>query len=529
MLRHKTAALTVALLALGAPARAEDDEVDASPRAAMRSFVDAARQGRWDDATHRLGTEGPGVTGPAFERLPQTARKLKAVLDSYLWLDLDALSDLPEGKTDDRLHPSFEEVGRVPSATGSGTEPVRLLRLASGRWVFSPATVARVPTWYDNLPDHWMREHLPDWLLRPGPRDVFWWQYLALTLLAVASFFLGRLLQFGLRRGLKRLARRTAVPFDDARLRQLRGPLTLFGTTVVAHVLLPLLLLTRPAEEFIGSVLSALRLLSLYWSLFNAVDLAAETARTSAFLQARPETKALLPLGTRTAKIALSIIAAIVVLQKLGYPAASLVAGLGIGGLAVALAAQKTVENLFGSVMLSIDQPFRPGDQVKVEDVVGIVESVGLRSTRIRTGERTVVTIPNGRLADMRIESFAPRDRLRLGLTLGLVHGTRSEQLRAVIAELQRLLEEHPRRHQEPPRVVFVALGPGSLDVEVSAWFATTDAAEFQGIKQEVLLRIMEVVERHGSSFAFPTRTLHLASVPDALTRPLPPPARPDE
>jgi MscS family membrane protein len=205
-------------------------------------------------------------------------------------------------------------------------------------------------------------------------------------------------------------------------------------------------------------------------------------------------------------------IAVVSVLSMLGFPIASLLAGLGIGGLALALAAQKTVENLFGAFSIGADQPFREGDFVKVEDFTGTVEKIGLRSTRFRTLDRTVITIPNGKLADMRLETFAARDRLRLFVVVGLVYDTTPAQLREVLAGIDRLLHAQPKLFPEGVNVVLRELAASSLDVEVSAWFMTSDWMEFTRIRQEVLLQVMEVVDKAGTSIAFPTRTVHLLS-----------------
>jgi MscS family membrane protein len=198
-------------------------------------------------------------------------------------------------------------------------------------------------------------------------------------------------------------------------------------------------------------------------------------------------------------------------LSQLGYPVATLLAGLGIGGLAVALAAQKTVENLFGAFSIGADQPFREGDFVRIEDFVGTVEHIGLRSTKVRTLDRTLITIPNGKLAEMRLESFSARDRIRLACTIGLVYETSTEQMRQVLTELESVLREHPKIWPDAVVVRFMAFAGSSLDIEIMAWFQTSDWSEFQVIRQDVLLAFMDVVEGAGTAFAFPTRTIHLA------------------
>jgi MscS family membrane protein len=147
---------------------------------------------------------------------------------------------------------------------------------------------------------------------------------------------------------------------------------------------------------------------------------------------------------------------------------------------------------------------------------------VGLRSTRIRTQDRTLVTIPNGKLADMQIESFALRDRLYLGTTLRLVYATKAEQLRAILAGLEQVLREQPQLWPDGMSVRFVGLGEYSLNIEVQAWFSTTDWNQFLVIRQEALLRFIEVVEEHGSALAFPTRTLQLETPLAAPASPAP-------
>jgi MscS family membrane protein len=216
------------------------------------------------------------------------------------------------------------------------------------------------------------------------------------------------------------------------------------------------------------------------------------------------------PLGARTLQIAVLAMAVVAILADLGFAVTSLVAGLGIGGLALALAGQKTVENLFGAFSIGVDQPFRVGDYVVIEGVSGTVEVIGLRSTRIRTLERTVVTIPNGKLADMRIESFAPRDRIRFACVLGLARTTTAEQVRRVLRGIEALLRAQKKLWPDAVTVRMKEITPTSLDVEVQAWFLTTDFPEFQGIREELLLAFLGLVEEAGTSFALPPRALFM-------------------
>jgi MscS family membrane protein len=227
-----------------------------------------------------------------------------------------------------------------------------------------------------------------------------------------------------------------------------------------------------------------------------------------------PSARSLLSVTRNFAKVFVAVGGVVATLAAFGYPVATVLAGLGIGGLALAFGAQKTIENLFGSVSLAADQPFRVGDFVKVDDFVGTVEDIGLRSTRIRTLDRTLISIPNGKLADQRLESFAARDRMRLATTIGVAYGTSHGQMLEVLAGLERVLREHPKIWPDAVIVRFKEFAASSLDIEIMAWFQVPTWADFQACRQEVLLGFMKVVEGAGTAFAFPTRTVHLVHQP---------------
>jgi len=349
-------------------------------------------------------------------------------------------------------------------------------------------------------------------LWRAGPRGLLVWQWLALIPLAAIALLLGRALGSVTASLARKLTSRTATQWDDKVVDNLAAPVGLVWAIGLLWVSLGLLDATGKAESFLHVVLKAVLFGAFFWSLLRLVEVGRQGLASLPWAQTNPASRSLLQLLTRVTKVITVIIAVIAVVSELGYPVASLLAGLGIGGLAVALAAQKTLENVLGAFAIGFDQPFREGDFVRVEDVLGTVEDIGLRSTRIRTLDRTIVTIPNGRLADMRLESFAPRDRLRLACTLGIEYGATAAQMRAIVAGLEGALRSHPKIWPEGVTVRFKELAASSLDIEVMAWFQTSDWAEFQLIRQETLLQFMAVVESAGCSFAFPTTTVHLAS-----------------
>ncbi len=358
---------------------------------------------------------------------------------------------------------------------------------------------------------------LPSVLARSGPLGILWWQWLALPVLVALAIGVGALLGLITRAILARVAARTRTAWDDMVIVRVAGPLTTLWAIAFLTAAHPWLELGGGAEAVVEKVLRAGTYLALFWAGFRLVDVAFVAAGTAPWTRANAGLTGLLPLSRKISKVVLLAIGAVAVLNELGFQVASLLAGLGIGGIALALAAQKTVENLFGSVSIGVDQPFRVGDFVRVEDFVGTVESIGMRSTRFRTLDRTVITMPNGKLADSRTETFAPRDRIRLYTNLALSYHTTAEQMRKVLSGIEGALRGHTRLSaRDAPSVRFTELREWSMNVEVVAVFDTADWNEFTIIRQELLLRFMEIVEAAGTALAFPIREVRLSDADQA-------------
>ncbi len=348
-------------------------------------------------------------------------------------------------------------------------------------------------------------DDLPRALTASGPRGLTWWMWLSLPVIAsivgLAGIVLGRITAWLL----KKLTARTAAKWDDVILEAMASPLSVLWAIVLGFGAVELLASIGDVG-FLNQGLRLGLLVVFFWVLLRLVSVLGKNADTAAFTLSHPSLRALVPLAVRIGYFAVLAIGVVAVLADLGYPVASLVAGLGIGGLALALAAQKTVENLFGAFSISVDQPFSVGDTITVDGTTGEVQAIGLRSSRLRTQERTVVTIPNGKLADMKVESFAPRDRIRLGAVLGLAYDTSSGQLRTILQQMEQELRAHPKAFQDDVTVTFRAFGTEALEVEVNAYFLTTNYGEYRTIRQDMLLAFMEIVEAAGAAFAVPPR-----------------------
>lgn len=362
-----------------------------------------------------------------------------------------------------------------------------------------------------------MIEWIPEPLHALGPWGLAYWQWIGIVVAFVIAVIVGRIAGRVVIWLAFRFAMRTETPWDDAALDRLGRPTRFLGKVLVARALLPLLELPASATSVGHDVLLAALGVGVIWSAASIVDVIVSRLSQSPWALKRPASRALLSLAGRTTKVVLLIVAAITFLGSVGLPVGSLIAGIGIGGIALAFGAQKTVENLFGAFSLGIDQPLREGDFVRTDpDTLGTVEVIGLRSTRLRTLDRTVISIPNGRLADSKIETFGERDRCRLHTILSLVYSTTSAQMREVLAGIERVLRAHPRTYQDEMVVKFFRLGDSSLSIEVQSWYASNDYNAFRTWRQDMLLAFMEIVEQAGTAFAFPTQTVHVESAPAA-------------
>ena len=447
-------------------------------------------------------------------RGPALASRLRAVLERHLDIDTDAVSPLSGGSPQDGLPAGVDAVGSVPDGRG-GQAPVFVVRTrdaAGSYWAFSRHTVSRIDGWYDALPDRWVRDWMPNELQLYGPKGLMWWQWLALPVLLVLALVLGRVLGVLTSALLHRLFLRTPTEWDERLLRRTSPALTLLWTVAVATALLPWLALLSEARRFIQSLLGGIATLAVFWALWRSVDVWAQFLMERPWAEVNPSARSLLSVTRNLAKFFVAVGGLVATLGAFGYPVATVLAGLGIGGIALAFGAQKTIENLFGSISLASDQPFRVGDFVRIEDFVGNVERIGMRSTQIRTLDRTLISIPNGKLAEMRIEDFASRDRVRLNATIGVVYETTRAQIEHIVAGMEEVLRDHPRIWPDTIVVRFAGFGTSSLEIEVLAWFRTSDFNVFRDCRQDVLLGFMRVVEESGSRFAFPTQTVHLVT-----------------
>jgi MscS family membrane protein len=437
-------------------------------------------------------------------------------------LDVSALSPLVSGDTlDGDL--SGDRIAELASP-GGRSEPLRLVRLSGPpvRWVFSQATVNQVDAWFNDLGNPWVRERVPRTLMGEGPFNVYWWQWIGLGIAIPVLVLLAWVLGAVLRSVLGRLARRTLSDWDDVLLENLRGPFRLCAAALAGTPLFALLELNPRAGAFLDASTRGLALIALFWGLLRLIRIAQNRLQNAAWESGQgAQARTLVPLLGNLLRVTLGIVALLVALAQFGYPVGTLLAGLGIGGIAVALAGQKTVEHLFGSMSLAADKAFRVGDWVRAGTTEGEVQRIGLRSTSFRTIDRTVVRVPNGRLADERIETFGERDRILLRTDIDLTYDTTPEQIERIRDALEAALRAHPKIWEETVRVHVVAFTDSAIRLNVVSWFQTTEWNEFLRIRHDMLLEFMRIIRDRGASFAYPSRTVYHVTQPGLPAPPI--------
>jgi len=490
------------------PVQAEatyDDPLGRStPQGTALGFLRSMQREDFERAIDYLDTRQTG------KRAEQLARELNYVLNEGMSTITTALSVKPEGNLQDNLPDNRELVGTVK--TKRGEYKILLERVQKENnppvWLFSSETLKLVPKIYEEIDVPWLERHLPaavtEYYLAGHPLYRWIMPLLVFPLVLFFGWLFIRVL-FALVRDPMRNRFGEAVM---NKLRGIRNPLMLLFSSGAVYIISlgSASLLGRLFWTFLASTMAVV---GLTWLSLYLIDAGAEIIEGR-----RPEAANAVIRLSATLMKALAVVVGLVVIfyYFAGINLTAVVAGLGIGGIAVAFAAQKTIENFFGGLFLVWDKPIRLGDYCKAGEHAGTVEHIGLRSTQIRTLARTVVSIPNGQLSSISVENFALRDRFLFKHTLNLRYETTADQLRYLLAQIRELLYQHPRVDSTSARIRFISFGPSSLDTEIFAYVLEKDYDTFLAVQEDLLLRIMDLVESSGSGFAFPSQTLYMST-----------------
>jgi MscS family membrane protein len=485
-----------------------------TPRRTVLGFLDAGRNNEDQLAAQFLETP---LTGPAAALL---AHQLFIVLDARLPATLTQLSDVAEGSRSNPLLPNQEVVGIVSSAQGDIEIALKRLpgKNAAPAWLFSRGTLESIPAVYEEITQ------------RRSNRPLF--QFLAerigrVRVLESLSVLFGLVVFYGLTLILNRVLSElfgwvgpgTFKTARSAGRNVLPLPARLLVMALAGRWVLDNLSLSLFVRQFWTNVARSVTIAAIVWLLI-LLNGEIEQYVIRRFSPSQAGVTSLLRIVRRAGDGLVIFLGLLAFLHLFAIDATPALAGLGVGGIAVALAAQKTLENVIAGASLIFDKAVRVGDSLKINTVIGTVEHVGLRSTWIRTLDRTVISIPNSQIANASVETLSVRDKFWFHPAIGLVYETTPAQLHAVLGGIRRVLEEHSLVDRQSVRVRFLRLGAFSLDVDVSAYFFARDWNHFMEIQEQLLFTVTEIVAKAGTHFAFPSQTMYLAGTQTAVASP---------
>lgn len=334
------------------------------------------------------------------------------------------------------------------------------------------------------------------------------WQYCASLVWVVLAFVLAAVIDVLMTHQLRRLAAKTKTDLDDKLLEILRTPVKAVVVLLMLNAGIGMFQWPDWAEKVLSVLFTVSVAATVTYAVVRLVDVLATYAERRLFPHDAHMAQLLMPVLARSLKVFVVIIAALTTAQYLGLPITSVIAGLGIGGVAVALAAQNSLANMFGTVTILLDRPFRVGDRVQVDKYDGSVETIGLRSTRIRTLEGHLVTIPNKTMADSAINNVSLRPNIRQLMTISLTYDTSHDRMQEAVNTLREIFQQHPLTHDA--WVYWKDYGPSSLDIFVVYWCKSTVYKEFLQTLEDLNLEIKKRFDAAGLDFAFPTQTIQL-------------------
>jgi MscS family membrane protein len=490
-----------------AAAKSQDPYNRSSPASTVLAFLEACRAKDYAVATRYLDLRKLTAEERRHEG-PKLAQELGHVLDNDPQFDLATLSHDPQGDSNDGLESNRERI--ITMRPAGKTIDIQLerdqIRPGVFIWRFSPETVAFIPILTQTTAASRIERFLPAPLVRKTFLDTSWWRWIALLIAAFAlAAFSGLLSRIVL--GLLRPALRRAIPrLDFSSVEGFVGPLQLLLAAALFRAAIGAIDPSAIVRFYLGRTLSLLSILAVAWLCMRVVDAAVIPLRAALGAHRRTITHSVVPLAGRIVKLAVLTFGITAVVASWGYDTKTILAGLGIGGVAVALAAKPTVENFFGGLAVITDHPVFVGDFCKFGENVGTVEDIGLRSTRIRTLDRTLLTVPNAQFSSVTVENFSRQDKMLLHLTLNLRRDTTPDKLRNILSAIQSLLEHHPKVEAGRVPVRFIGVGTYSLDIEVFVYVRTDDGDQFMTIRQDLILRILDSVAEAGTNLALPTQ-----------------------
>lgn len=476
-----------------------------TPRGTVFGFLQTAQNGKYKEATQYLQLSNNERLSTGAE----LARKLHDLMDNAFLGRVGALTSQEEGTIQPGVSPDHIEIG-VFRLNGTST-PVDLVRISDPKsgdiWLFSSETLAHVPDLFDQIESDKLGSHLPDFLSH-RILSIPLWRWMAFLLLIPIAFVVTcvivKLADMGHRLWFHSRQRLFIHDIGDSAKR----PIVLILTVLLHRIAVRSLGVPLLFRLYYQRTTNVILVAVIAWLAFRIVECWSERARKRVFSTSKEQSGSIVLLGQRILKVLIVIIAGLSMLFILGFNLTTAVAGLGIGSIALAFAAQKTLENLFGGVSIIGDQVVRVGEICRIANWLGTVEGISLRSTRIRTLQGTELSVPNGQLANMNLENLSRREKFLFEIRIALRQEVSPAQLRSFLTDVRMLLLADARIGHDNFRVRFVGIGESSFDLEIFCYILTNSLEEFFAIREDLLLHILDLMATKSIGLASPVRTL---------------------
>jgi MscS family membrane protein len=474
-----------------------------NPRSAVTAFLESCHSHDYARAAQYLDLRQIPERHRAEEG-PDLAKQLDAILNSDSHFNVLQLSQAPEGNLSDDSDPSLENVAAVNSdgATVSITLERTALQPGTEIWLFNPATVAAIPSLAPSSAESALESRMPTFLVSYHVLDTPIWKWIALLGVAFIVILLFRAIAGLMMLLIKKFVAHLKPSNRWLWLRSVLQPWLVFLSAMVFGLAEQFIDPSALSRLYVGRVILLVVVWSFAWCLINLVDLLLTRLDSMLDPRQRIVSHSLIYMGKRAIKVAIFVIAGIIVLDNWGYNMTTMIAGLGVGGIAIALAAQGTIANVFGGVSVIGDHPVMVGDFGNFGGVMGTVEDIGMRSTRVRTLNRTLMSIPNSSFATMNLENYALRDKILFNPTLQIKRGTPKDKIRQAMKTLAEMLANDKRIEVGPSPIRLTSLTAASLGLEIFAYTLTDDIDEYYKIQADLFLEIDDALASSGVELA---------------------------
>lgn len=490
------------------PASPPDPLKRETPRGCVLGFIKAAGEERYNVAVQYF-QQSNARRRPSLEDEEELASQLFAVLSLKFTGPLDFISNDPLGHLDDNLPADQEKIGGVRGQ--SEDFPVYLVRAEDdqGRklWYISRKTLEQVPKVYETLAFPVLEKNIPQALVENRFMAMPLWQWIALLLFAPVALLLARSLTFLVQAAIRfrRKGQGKAPPAYQPFLRP--DPIALSLAIFIHYWFVNYIGTSILYRLYYRRVIFVLLASAFYWIVITFTRAISWRVGASLGNRGLYAERSIVSLVRRFVEVVVFLFVALTVLKTMGVDVSTALAGVGIGGLALGLGAQKTFENVFGGVSILFDKVIVVGDTCKINNQVGTVEDIGLRSTRLRTPERTVLSIPNGVLSTSTIENLRFRDKFLCQQVIRLRYDLSPDHVRYVLEQIRELLRRNPKVEDSSARARFLRFAEYALEVEIFAYILEPEYNEYLATQEALLLQIMDTLEKAGAVLALPTQT----------------------